>query len=349
MASSRLTLFVPAITAAVSSIVIGFAAQNGPRISQAEQAVAPTPFVPRIPLDRNIKSIGRLEPEGDVVQVAASSTIGTARIARLLVQNGMTVQAGQLVAVLDTEKRLQSAVSRAEAQVREARDRLIDVQAGGQQTETLTQQAEVDRLAAELQMIQQDYARFQVLQQEGAISAAELDRKRLIVETTARRLGQAQKLLQSVMAARPADIRRAEAQVDVATANLQQAEADLDTAYIRSPITGQVLQIHSKVGETVNGNGLMELGNTRQMYAVAAVEENDIGKLRLGQSATITSPAFSGNVAGTVSEIGLQLRNDTTPTPDNQDNRVVEVKIRIKDSYKVSRLTNLKVHVAIRP
>jgi HlyD family secretion protein len=335
MASSRLTLFVPAITAAVSSIVIGFAAQNGPRISQAEQAAAPTPFIPSIPLDRNIKSIGRLQPEGDVVQVAASSTVGTARIARLLVQDGMTVQSGQLVAVLDTEKRLQSAVRRAEAQVREARDRLIDVQVSGKQTEILTQQAEVDRLTVELQMIQQDYA--------------QLDRKRLLVETTARRLGQAQTLLQNLMAARPADIRRAEAQVDVATATLQQAEADLDTAYVRSPITGQVLKIHSKVGEVVNGDGLMELGNTRQMYAVAAVEADDIGKLRLGQSATITSPAFSGNVAGTVSEIGLQLGKATNSTPDNQDNRVVEVKIRINDSYKVSRLTNLKVNVAIRP
>ena len=96
------------------------------------------------------------------------------------------------------------------------------------------------------------------------------------------------------------------------------------------------------------------MGQTSQMVAVAEVYESDVRKLKVGQSATITSEsgAFSQNLRGTVSSIGLQIGKqdvlNTDPAADS-DSRVVEVKIAIDptDSTTVSGLTNSKISVKI--
>jgi HlyD family secretion protein len=112
------------------------------------------------------------------------------------------------------------------------------------------------------------------------------------------------------------------------------------------------LKVHTYPGEIVGNNGIVELGQTRQMYVVAEVYESDVKDLRLGQKATVTSAAFNGKVHGTVAEIGLQIKKkgvlDTNPTAD-ADARIVEVKIRLDQagSHKVAGLTNLEVTVQI--
>jgi HlyD family secretion protein len=88
------------------------------------------------------------------------------------------------------------------------------------------------------------------------------------------------------------------------------------------------------------------------MYVVAEVYESDVGKVHPGQHAHITSSSFSGELPGTVDEVGLQVGKkdvlNTDPVADI-DSRVVEVKIRLDDSatQKVAGLTNAQVKVAI--
>jgi len=82
---------------------------------------------------------------------------------------------------------------------------------------------------------------------------------------------------------------------------------------------------------------IVDLGQTKQMYAVAEVYEKDIGRVHLGQRATITSlnGAFQRNLLGTVDEIGREIGKkdvlDTDPAAD-VDARVVEVKIHLSRS-----------------
>jgi HlyD family secretion protein len=77
-----------------------------------------------------------------------------------------------------------------------------------------------------------------------------------------------------------------------------------------------------------------------------------VSKVRIGQKATITSNAFSRNLSGKVTEVGLQVNPQdvltTDPTAD-VNSRIVEVKIRLDpaDSQKVSAFTNLQVNVVI--
>ncbi len=139
--------------------------------------------------------------------------------------------------------------------------------------------------------------------------------------------------------------------VEVGRANLAQAEADLDFSTVRSPIDGQVLALHTNPGGRVGPDGIAELGRTDQMYTVAEVYETDIGKVHVGQRATITSPALHGKLLGTVERIGMKIgkRNVLDDDPAaSTDARVVEVHIRLDDSGAVASLTNLQVEVRIQ-
>jgi HlyD family secretion protein len=150
------------------------------------------------------------------------------------------------------------------------------------------------------------------------------------------------------------DVRAAEAEVASAIASARQMRADLELAYVRAPIAGEVFKIYTKPGEATNTKGLLEIGQNDRMVAVAEIYESDIGKIKIGQLANITSEtgAFTGKIRGTVSQIGLQIAKkdvlNTDPAAD-ADSRVVEVKLSLdpSDSNQVRGLTNSKVEVKI--
>ena len=165
-------------------------------------------------------------------------------------------------------------------------------------------------------------------------------------------LQQAQATLNGMAEVRPTDRQAAQAEVDSAIAALKQAKTDLEQASIRAPISGRVLKIHADLGEKIEDNGIADLGQTAQMIAIAEVYQTDIGKIERGQQATITGQAFSGELRGTVSQIGLQIerQNVFSNQPEqNLDRRVVEVEIRLTPaaSEQVAEFTNLQVQVAI--
>ncbi len=151
----------------------------------------------------------------------------------------------------------------------------------------------------------------------------------------------------------PVDIQVAQAELQSTIASVKQAKADYELTAIRSPIDGQILDVNVRPGEVVGGKGIADIGKTGQMYVVAEVYETDIKKVQISQPAVISSPAFNGELQGTVSQIGLQVDRqdifDINPQADT-DNKVIDVKIRLKpeDSEKVANLTNLQVQTLIK-
>ena len=152
----------------------------------------------------------------------------------------------------------------------------------------------------------------------------------------------------------PVDILVAQAQVNNAIAAVRKAEAGLKLSYIRSPISGEILQINTRAGESIGTENVAEIGRTDQMTAVAEVPEDTIAKVRVGQKVSISSEngSFDRQLQGTVTEIGRKVGKrdvlSTDPAAD-VDARVVEVKIALskQDSKKVAGLTNAKVVVEI--
>ena len=140
--------------------------------------------------------------------------------------------------------------------------------------------------------------------------------------------------------------------LDVALADIAAAKAKLELAVVRSPLRAQILEIFAHPGERVGQEGIMELGRTDRMYAVAEVYETDITSVKVGQLARIRTSAMDTELTGKVERISLKVgRLDAIGTDPiaKTDARVVEVFILLDDSEMVSRFTNMQVKVEILP
>ena len=238
---------------------------------------------------RVISSLGRLEPENGVVQLAGPSGGGLtgAVLKTLEVAEGDWVEKDQVVARLDSYN---------------------------------LRTAEVARLEAILANARSEMARQPDLARKSLTSQSNLD--------------------------------TAQMDLDIALADLAAAKASLELAVVRSPLRAQVLEIHAYPGERVGPEGIMELGRTDRMYAVAEVYETDITGVKVGQLATIQTPAMDAELTGKVERISLKVgRLDVIGTDPiaKTDARVVEVFILLDDSETVSRFTNMQVRVEIQP
>lgn len=166
----------------------------------------------------------------------------------------------------------------------------------------------------------------------------------------ARKVLERQNTLRQTSVTSVANLEEAERDVLVREAELVAAKEKLALSQVTAPVTGQVLQIHAREGERIGASGLLDLGQTQKMYVVAEVYETDIGLVAQGQRATITSPALSQPLQGSVERIGNIIgKNDILDLDPvaRTDSRVVEVFILLDDPEAVASLTYLQVDVEI--
>lgn len=338
-----------------------------------------------------VAALGRLEPQGEVIKLSVANAQDS-RVNQLLVEEGDWVEAGQVIAILQGLDKKQAELTEAQQNVEIYRARRAQIEAGeakvaeiaAQQaainqleaqlrTETIERQAEIASARAEFRNAEQNYQRYQMLHQEGAVDTAALDDRREAFEMTRAALNEAeahlentvstlqervrqeQALLDKLKEVRPVDLQAAQAELEHAIAQVQRIEAELEDFSVRVPVAGQILRINTRVGEQVNtSQGIVELGRTNQMYAIAEVYETDVGFVQPGQRATVISEhgGFDGEIHGTVDHVGMQIKKqdvlDADPAAD-KDARVVEVKVQIdpEDNDKVAGLTNLQVRITI--
>ncbi|MEG3899266.1 MULTISPECIES: HlyD family efflux transporter periplasmic adaptor subunit [unclassified Microcoleus] len=227
------------------------------------------------------------------------------------------------------------AAETAQHQLNEGKAKLNQIQ--------LSRQQQINEAQAKLNQIQQSG------QQEINEAQAKLSQT---LESRQQQIDEAKANLDRIAEVRPVDVQAATAEVNSAASAAKGAKANLDLAYIRSPRDAQVLKIHAYPGEKVGDDGIVELGQTREMLAVAEIYESDVSKVRIGQPAKITSDSLKGELQGKVENIGLQVQRQNivnTEPSANIDARIVEVKVRLDaaSSQKVAGLTNLQVKVAI--
>jgi HlyD family secretion protein len=190
------------------------------------------------------------------------------------------------------------------------------------------------------------------LQKARSILQTTVRDKRLAVETLSRDLEKSKASYSSLAEVRPTDVAAAEAEVGNAKAVVEKALADLELRKVKSYASGKVLKIHSRPGETIGNDGILELGNTETMFAVAEVFEADISKIKIDQQAEITVRTSGEKFNGTIVQIGSMIKKrdilDSDPVAD-VDARIVEVKVKLnaEASKQLSKLTNLRVDVQI--
>lgn len=184
------------------------------------------------------------------------------RVAKIFVEDGSVVKAGQLIAVLEDA---------------DYKAQLLQAEAGLRGAEAREKRAEVD-----LQDAQRQFDREQIVQQKGVSTPAALD------VATARLNGS-----KAALGAAKADVAAAKALVEVARVNL-------DNCYVRAPFAGRITQKLTDIGEIVFGftsagtgnGGIASIADFSTLQVEADVSESQVAKLTMGTPAEIVLDAF---------------------------------------------------------
>lgn len=293
-------------------------------------AVAAT-WAVRRPADGRLAVTGTIE----AIQVDVGAKI-TGRIVELTVREGQPVERGQLLARLDSEE-LTAEAWRADAALATAEAQLRDLLAGSRTQEIEQARAALRQATVSKEWYERELARARELFAKELVAAQEVDRAKQAYDSAVANEVAARERLDLVQAGpRLHEVEVARARVAEARAAQALAQARLQQTRIVSPVTGVVLHKNVERGETVNpGVSLLTLLDPHDMWLRAYVPETDVGRIRLGQKASVMVDAYPGRAfPGTISEIGSEA--EFTPknvqTKKERVNLVFRIKIAIDNA-----------------
>jgi HlyD family secretion protein len=294
----------------------------------SQAGFAADPAVKPAATARGVAALGRIEPAGGIVHVAAAATpdaMSGAVLRKLLVERGTDVSAGQLLAEMDTSALARARVAEAKAELETSRR---DATAASSLADEACVRAEV---AVKQSRRKQD------LLSRGLASSEDAEQSKGDADAGA-----------AACKARRAAASVAQSRIDSATARVARQEAELERTFVRAPFAGRVIDVLRRPGEIVGVEGILELARIDQMQAVAEVFEADVRRVTVGQRARVRSQAFHKDLAGTVIRIRPKVQKLDQIGDDpvaRKDARIVEVEVKLDDSRAAANFTNLQVEI----
>lgn len=259
------------------------------------------------------------------------------RLRDVLVKEGDTVDAGQVVAHLDTEE-LDASLRQAEAQIQQARETqraaLADV--GTKRAQVNMRSAQIAAKQADFNYASQQYSRSRGLVKTGAVSQqeAQLDNAQML--STRAQVASSQ----ADLAAARADLAQAQATVGRMASTISAAEADADRiraqikdSILVAPLHGRIERRLAEQGEVVGAGGrVYSLVDLTDVYMYVFLPEKVTGKLQLGSEARIVldaAPQFP--IRSYVSYVSptAQFTPKTVETAEERHNLTFRVKLQI--------------------
>ena len=289
---------------------------------------------PHASLDSTVVSAqGKVEPVSEEVRIG-SEIDGTLR--EVPVEEGQHLRAGETIAVIgNADYQARVAEARATVALRQAElDRIVN---GARQQERDEAAASIEEAAAVLENARAEMARKESLFKTGDISRSEEERAEREYRVAEARLHEASRHHAFLDApARTDDRDRAAADLDLAKAQLAEAEALLAKTIVRAPFDGTVLKRFRKAGESVTKNGdtpIVAFGNNSKLRVRVDVDETDVAKVRLGDRAWFTAEAFGAQkFYGHVVRVGEELGKKNVQTDDpseHLDTKVLETLVEL--------------------
>jgi len=267
----------------------------------------------------------------EATDVRISAKVG-GRLLAVLVQEGDSVAAGQIVARIDTVDavnecaRARAELSRADAQVR-----LLE--AGSRREDLARAAEEVARADAELQAAQRDLARVEDLAARGAATPKALDdarTRRDIADRSVKALRAAQDRL--VAGARQEEVQMALAQRDAARAMVATAEQRLDDTTVRSPIAGVVTTRAVEPGEVVPPGALLcVVSDLQNPWLVVYLNEPSLGQVSLGDTVSVRVDGVHDSLRGVLIHVAsvAEFTPKNVQTPDERAKLVFKAKVSL--------------------
>jgi HlyD family secretion protein len=258
-------------------------------------------------ITETVNASGKVFPE---IEVKVSPDI-SGEIVDLQVKEGDSVRKGQVLAkiyadIYSTQRNQAAAeVSRQQA--------LVD-----------NSKAQLESLESALDLAKATYNRQKQLAAEKVISAAELEQAQNSLATAQANLNAAKQ-----------NIRGGEAGIAGSRASLERANKDLSRTAVLAPMSGVVSLLNVKAGERVVGNSMMAGTEMMRIADMSLIEvqvevgENDIPKVKLGDSALVEIDAYNNRkFKGTVTQIASS--NTTASAAASTSNDVTNYKVHIR-------------------
>ncbi|MEW6691111.1 MAG: efflux RND transporter periplasmic adaptor subunit [Pseudomonadota bacterium] len=239
--------------------------------------------VERGPLQAVVVASGTLNA---VTTVQVGSQI-SGQILEIFADFNTQVKKGQVIARIDPAT-FELRVNQTRADLDAARSAVAVAQ-----STLAAQKAELGRVKVNLADAERDLGRKKMLVEKKFISPAELDKARTLYEATREQM----KSVEAQIQVNESQVESARAAVKQRDALLKQAQVDLERTIIRAPVDGTVILRNIDAGQTVAASLQAPVLFTiaqdlRDMQVEAAIDEADVGRLRVGQAATFTVDAF---------------------------------------------------------
>lgn len=278
------------------------------------------------------------------------------RIHKLMVQEGDKVQAGQLLATLNTNA-LQIQAKQAQAQLKAQQEAIIKQEVGARPEEITQAKAQLASAQAELDKTDKNLQRLQILvsSTDGrAISQQELDYAKSNQQSTQAVVRERQANLELLIkGARQEDREATKAQYEVAQANLDLINYNLTQTELKSPVNAVVRARLQEVGDmTTAQKAVYTLALTDPKWVRVYVNEQDLSSIKMGGTAQVIRDSdpnqpINGKI-GYISSVA-EFTPKTVQTEEIRTTLVYEVRVYVNDpndQLKMGQPVTVKVPLA---
>ena len=300
------------------------------------------------PEDPNVVHLnGRLEaPTVDLAPKVAG------RVVEVLVREGDRVKAGDLLARLDLGDTA-LAVERDARGVKSAEARYNDLQAGSRVAETRAAEEEVADRRAALDLAKPELERQEILLSKKVGTPRDVDVARANFERAAANLKMSEEKLRLAHEGfRHWQTEQARVDVDRARTVLKQSESVAREAEIRAPADGVILHRIAEPGLLLGpGQPALTMAFSGRLYVRTYIPETKLGRVRTGQSATVTVDTFPGkSFPARITEISPDAEFTPKPveTKSERVNLVYAAKVDLDAGWNAPLVPGQPAEVVVR-
>jgi HlyD family secretion protein len=253
------------------------------------------------------------------------------------VKEGDAVKKGQVIGKIDTSD-VESRIMEIDAQIELARANLSKAQAGSEPEELAQERERVAQAERDYDNAKREYERIRQLHESGATTQQELDKAKAQVDSALSALNVAkQQYALKQKGPRREEIASLEAQINSRLAEKALLEKERVQSVLVAPADGTVIERAAENGQYVNkGTEILTLANLNHLLIEADINESDVSKIRLGQTAVIEGSAL-GKQKLSAKVIRISPIAVTTPNSSGQGEKT-RVKVTLEPSGDLSAL-----------
>ena len=280
----------------------------------------------------------------DAKEIDVNSKVA-GRVVEMLVKEGDTVQAGQVIARID-KRDLEAQKAQYEAnieaiQAQQVQAAAVTTMQSGTTTSALEQaQSAENKARSDLALAEADYNRFSELVAEGAVAQQVFDQyatKYEVAQATYKQASAAVAQAQAGLgqtAVNQANEAATARKLEQAQAALQQIEVSLDETEIKAPFDGVITEKYVEEGSMIsNGTPLVAVQDPTDNWVDIKVPETQLSRFSLGDEITLVARDGETKVTGTITDISKKAefatQRATSERGDATDIVSFNVKIQI--------------------